>query len=309
MSNVDTLKTFDLTTLPDLDVVVLGALEMLEATPQPPTSVPFHRPLVIGSGNALSTGKIIFGEHDAVFADESNYETILAKTPNIDGVVIVSASGSKHSIAIAEKIKEKALTSVLFTNNPEAPASKFFAPDDIRIFPKNREPYTYNASTYLSMIIGDTSERAGEIGRFIKEEVEPKLVYDFGSWTAFTFIIPTEFAELKAMLRTKFDELFGSKLVGRFFTPEEIKHAKTVVPNEHELFIAIGTNNDTYGNEESRLSLPLPKNSTYASALAVTYYLIGKIQKAHPPYFKQNIAKYCQQTSEIFNQPINPIVD
>lgn len=309
MTARETLNSFTLKNLPDLDVAVLGALELLTKAKLPGTTVPFRRPLVIGSGNAETTGRIIFRESDAVFASESNYELALARSQDIDGVVLISASGSKHATGISKNLSIKGIEMVLFTNNEGAPARAFWPDEAVRVFPKNREPYTYNTSTYLSMIMGDTGENPVAIQEFIRANLDLKIKSRLASSTAFTFILPTEFGELKSMLRTKFDELFGPKLIGRIFTPEEMKHAKTVIPDDQELFIAFGVPNESYGLEKNRLFVPLMEGGDYGAALAVTYYLVGQIQKAHHPYFKDNVVEYCRQSSLSFGHPIDPIVE
>lgn len=313
MSVSETLQSFTLETIPDLDTVVMGAIELLAHTKLPETKVPYKRPLVVGSGNAEATGRILFAETDAVFASESNYEEALKRVPEIDGAVIISASGGKHAVGIAKSLKKHGIKTTLFTNNPSAGAAEYLEERSVRVFPKNREPYTYNTSTYLSMIMAETGEKAGKIKTFIDKELSSgdnnKDFSNFKNYHAFTFILPAEFAELRPMLRTKFDELFGTKVVGRFFTPEEIKHAKTVVPDDRELFISIGSASTENGNASNHLRIPLPEGSGYGSALAVTYYLVGLIQRSRPPYFKDHIEEYCRHASKIFNQPIKPIVD
>ncbi|MEX2340907.1 MAG: hypothetical protein WD605_01145 [Candidatus Paceibacterota bacterium] len=304
MTEAETLQSFTIENLPDLDVVVMGALELFEGAELPDTTVPFRRPLVIGSAGAETVGRILFNQSDAVFASESNFESAFDRVPEIDGAVLISASGGKHAVELARKLKERGLPAVLFTSNPEASAMEYFEAKAVRLFPKNREPYTYNTSTYLGMILADTGEKAGEIKRFIATHFADDLVPTLSSSTAFTFILPGEFAELRSMLRTKFDELFGPKLVGRFFTTEEVKHAKTVIADDNELFLNF-TGRPLGQSKELALSLP----ERYAGALAATYFVVGLIQRSQPPYFKNNIVRYSEEASAIFGQSIEPIVD
>ncbi len=111
------------------------------------------------------------------------------------------------------------------------------------------------------------------------------------------------------MALTKFDELFGPIISGRVFTPEQTKHAKTVVSSKNEFFISFGYENNSFGYEKNRLKVPLPRNADYASVISIVYYIIGKIQKAHQPLFKKNIENYTKQASRIFKQDIKPIVE
>ena len=306
MSALDTLKTFDLTNTPDLDVAVEGALELLSSAKLPEVNVPFQKPLVIGSVNAGTTGRIMFQDRPAVFASESDFEVALEREEGIDGAVVISASGSKHSIQVAERLKELELPGVLFTNNPDAPAASFFDPGQVFVFPKNREPYTYNTSTYFSMILSVTKEKPADILAHVQKL---KTIVSLGDFTGFTFVLPVEHMGVAPMLRVKFEELFGTKLCGRFFSPEEIKHAKTVVPDEHELFVYVGMEELDWGEEGKKTELPLPDNSGALGTLATCYHFIGQIQKAHPPYFKDNLARYCIEAGSHFGQEINPIVE
>ena len=210
---------------------------------------------------------------------------------------------------IAKAVKERGLTCLLLTNNPEPAAAKYVSADNVFIFPRNREPYTYNTSTYLGMVLSKTAEDPGDIMSHIMSEVEPKLLRNLGAYGSFVFVIPARFAPVVPMVRTKFDELFGPYVQGRVFTDEEIKHAKTVVTSGDELFISIGVENQDHGLSKNRLSIPLPRSADFVAVLAICYYLVGAIQKEHPPYFKNNIVEYTKLTSKIFGQDIQPIVE
>jgi len=60
-THISTLNTFDIHHIPDLDVAVMGALELFHNSPLPKMNLEIYkRPLVVGSGNAEATGEIIF---------------------------------------------------------------------------------------------------------------------------------------------------------------------------------------------------------------------------------------------------------
>jgi hypothetical protein len=309
MAARDVLATFDVEHIPSLDVAVMGALELFAAVLPPPLHIPFARPLVLGSGNAFMAAQIIFADTNAVFADESSYEALLVNPSRFDGVVVMSASGSKHAIPMVEKAKAMGMPVHLVTNAPAAPAAALLSAEYVHVYPKNREPYTYNTSTYLGPVLGHTAEDPGAIRDYITSVVSPRLLRNFEDYGAFVFIIPAEFLHLRTMLRTKFDELFGARVVGRIFTPEEIKHAKTVIVSGDELFISFGVLNTFYGLPKNRLFIPLPTPGGYATVLAATYFVVGKIQTAHPPYFAQAIDTYAKVASEFFGHTIDPIVE
>lgn len=309
-SALDTLRTFDIKNIPELDTVVEGALELFAATTLPPVEFSAGtRFLVLGSVNALSTGRIIFDQYAAYFADESTYREALQKLSDIDTIVIVSASGGKHAVEIAECVRSQRKEALLFTNNKEAPARQHIEDKNVFVFPKNREPYSYNTSTYLGMILAATKEDPVAILSFLQNDISPKLLRNFENYGAYTVIVPSKFVHIVPMIRTKFDELFGPAVTGRVFTEEEVKHAKTIVESPDELFISFGSENTDFGIPAHRLSLPLPVGGGYAAALAATYFVVGRIQRAHPPYFKQGIERYAHKVSQYFNQTISAIVE
>ncbi|MCX8197937.1 MAG: hypothetical protein N3F07_01950 [Candidatus Micrarchaeota archaeon] len=288
--------------MPDLDQCVLDALSLFLRTPLPALALPdFKRPIVVGSGNAATTGKILFEGQDAIFADESTFGAKLASIPSIDGCILISASGGKHAPMIAKKAREKGLQVVLLTNNPSAPASNFAS--QTILFPKNKEPYTYNASTYLGMILAKTKESPAAILRFLRRLKAPS---NLAKYDAFFILVPERFEPAREMLLTKFDELFGPKVSGRAFTPSQAMHAKTVVRSESELFIGLGAKTSKFSS--SGWDIPFPKSYSYAALVAAGYFAIGKIQSQHPPYFKRSLPYYAKIASKMFRQKIKPIV-
>lgn len=307
--HIDMLTAFTLDTLPDLDVAVLGALELFQKEKLPVLDLGvYKRPLVVGSGNAEATGRILFEDSDAVFASESNYEQKLGAVPAIDSVVVISASGGKHAPSIAKRAQESGKQVALITNNPHAEAAEFVEPERIFVFPKNREPYTYNTSTYMGMILGQTREDAGSIRKFIAQRVDTLTMPDFSRYDKYFLIVPPRFSGIIRMLEVKFIELFGRRIARDVETSEYMKHAVTVVPSD-ELFISFGDENTAWGEPQNRLHVLLPEDAGYAAMMAIGYYVIAQIQKQHPPYFKEHIAAYAEKASEAFGSVIRPIVE
>lgn len=311
-THISILDTFTLDNLPDLDTAVLGALELFsnEPTPRIDLHEVYKKPLIVGSGNAEATGRIIFQDVDALFASESTFEKKLKDISNIDGVVVVSASGGKHAPGIIKIARQYGKQVTLITNTPNSPASKELDHTHAQaeyIFPKNREPYTYNTSTYMGMILGHTGENPSTISEFIQTQITTIKYPDLSTYNKFYLIIPPEFSGMIRMLQVKFIELFGRQIARDIETSEYVRHATTVVPSD-ELFISFGTRNETWGESTDRLHIPLPVDANYGAMMAIGYYVIAQIQKQHPPYFKQNIAPYTTHISTIFGSTIEPIV-
>lgn len=286
----------------NLGQCVLNALHLFTKQKIPSLKIPlFKRPLVVGSGNAAVTGKILFKDTDAVFADESTYQQKLSAISTIDGAILISASGGKHAPLIAKELQQRKKEIILLTTNLNTSAREYV--DEMIVFPKNAEPYTYNTSTYLGMILAKTNENPQKILNHIQKIKIPHILKHYDS---FFIIVPAEFDLIREMFFIKFEELFGPKVSARVFTVEQAKHAKTIVPSEKELFISFGWQNTLFG--KNRWNIPLAKNTGYGALMAMGYYVIGQIQQQHPPYFKQNIERYCKETSKMFGERIKVVV-
>jgi len=300
------MQSFSLENIPDLNTAVLGSLELFHKVRLPDININYNRPLVVGSGNAEITGRIVFRDKDAVFASESSFEEKLKSIKEIDGVVIISASGGKHAPIIARRSIKYKKPIILITNNSKAEAKKLV--DNCFVYPKQREPYTYNTSSYLGMILGKTKENPEVIYDFIQSEINKINLNILGNYDKYFLIIPAEFEILKRMFQIKFIELFGRRIARDVETIEYMKHASTVVPS-NELFISFGVDNKFWGKKENRTYIPLPKNSDYGTVIAIGYYVIGKIQKSQHPWFKENLVNYVKNASKIFNSKVEAIVE
>src|ERR1035437_6212144 len=289
----------------DLDACVINALNLFIRNGVPNLEpIYFKRPIILGSGNAFITGKILFEDTDAVFANESDFIKKLDSIKNIDGAVLISASASKHAPIIASELKKRNIKTILFTNTKNSPAENIVS--KTYVFEKNPEPYTYNTSTYLGMILSKTKENPKEIIDAI-DNIINIIPNDLSKYKAFYIIVPNEFENIREMFWTKFDELFGPMITTRVYTVEQTKHAKTVISSDSELFISFGYENNLFGN--NRLNIILPDGFNYGTLMAVGYYIIGNIQMANPPYFKESIEAYIEKASNIFNEKLSIIVE
>jgi hypothetical protein len=225
-----------------------------------------------------------------------------------DGLYIISASGGKHAIMLAQKGVASGLPTYLVTTNEHSPAAAIVGHDRTLVYPHIREPYTYNTSTYLSMLFGMKQESAEHILSFIEKHVEPAIPENVGEFNAFLITVPPKFKTIRKMLETKFDELFGPYIAGRAYTIEEVKHAKTVITNEQQCFIHFG-DTTTLGSPGGRVTIPLPQDCGPAALIAIGYYVVGRIQRAHHPYYKEHIKTYVKEASKLFAQEILVIVE
>ncbi|MCP4661735.1 MAG: hypothetical protein GY856_40555 [bacterium] len=286
--------------IPGLHEVALDALDLHASHDIPQLCFePARQRLVIGSGNALPTGRIIFSEERALFCDESQYQALLDREPEVDSVVVISASGTKHAPIILEDLQARGFSPYLLTCNAQSPGAALLPTERVVETRSNPEPITYNTSTYIGMILAKTREDPTRIKQHLLDQVKP-LIPDFNQYEAFYLLVYPRFEAMLGMFTTKFDELFGGRVNGRCYTTEQTLHAKTVIPWDKELFISFGCRNANFGSE--RLEIPLPQWAGFAAMMATGYYVIGHIQAQRPPWFKQHAAIYARTQQELFDK-------
>lgn len=306
--NYEDLKKINEKNLPTLSKVVLGALELFIKEGFSEVKVKaFNKPVVVGSGNAIVTAKILYENTDAIFADENNYEEAFLRE-GVDGVLIFSASGAKHAPIIAKKALDLNLQTQLITCTSNSPAEKILGKENVILTSKNREPYTYNTSTYMGWVFAKTREDPQKILDWIKNEVDLALIKKFSSYDGFLLLTPNKFASLNHLFEVKFIELFGRKVARDVKTFEETKHAITVVPSKTELCIKFGEGIVDFQNDI--LVVPLPDWLGKAGMMAIAYYVIGKIQEQKEPLFFNNIGNYIKKINQKdFGKGLSVIVE
>lgn len=306
-SNLEVMKTFTEDNLPSLKITMLGALELfVEEGLRNFNFDKLGKCLVVGSGNAITTGKIIFSHLDCYFASESNYESFFEK--DFNDVVIVSASGGKHAPIMAREFKDIGKNVYLLTCTDGSQAEEIVGKENTCVTLKNREPYAYNVSTYLGWILSVTKEDPEEILGYIENNIQPLIPDNFNKYDGFLFSTPNRFLELNSLLEVKFVELFGRAIARDIKTYEEIKHAFTIVPGTAELCIKFG--NDEIDFQNDVLEIPVGKDVSYGKMMAITFYIIGCIQEQVPQYYKENIKSYVIRNSGgSFGKAVSVIVE
>lgn len=281
--------------IPDLDSIVSRTLDFF--IQNPPVKIDLEAydfPFVVGSGNAYNTGTILFSGKSAVFADESDFRSLIeAYKPAIDKglitqAIIISASGEKDSVWEIELAKEYGLETTLLTCGADSSAAKIA--DKVFAYRKIAEPYTYNTSTYLGMVLSSTNEDLEAVRRFVNDLELPE---NFGQHDAYSFVLPDRFGNICPMLDIKRHELFGPHVSLRAFPEGHARHAKFVISSEKELIIGVGGAIDHFGHPDHRLEIEIPEDAGFGFVLALTYFITGKIQASKHPYFKENIENYC----------------
>ncbi|MCX6798246.1 MAG: hypothetical protein NTX66_03495 [Candidatus Falkowbacteria bacterium] len=251
---------------------------------------------VVGSVNAYNTGRMLFHKQAALFADEGNFLEILKTyksliaSQSVKEAIIISASGEKDSIWEIKAAKAAGLKTTLLTCNPDSSGAKLA--DKNFFFKKISEPYSYNFSTYLGMILSATQENPIAIKKFLGRIKMPR---NFKNYSFFTFILPDKFKPIVDMLNVKDDELFGPYSSLRAYSEGNARHAKFICESNKELVVSFGKN-PYFGLAKNRWKISLPKEADFGLVLSLAYYLSGLIQASKPSYFKNGLANYCYKT-------------
>lgn len=277
-----------------LNISVIKALEFFsKKAPRKINLKKYDFPIVVGSGNAYNAGQIIFANQKAILANESNFKDVIKKYEQlikkkiIKEAIIISASGEKDSVWELKLAKKNKLKTTLFTCSSSSSAAKLA--DETIVFDKLTEPYTYNVSTYLGMILAASGEKANKILSTILNLKVPKK---FKEYQAYAFIVPDQMASVAPMIEIKKSELFGPNLSLRAFSYGEARHAKFVTREKKELVISLGENK-YFGDKKSRWEIKEIKKWQAGITMSLTYFLVGLIQKEKPKYFHKNIEKFC----------------
>jgi hypothetical protein len=212
--------------------------------------------------------------------------------------VIISASGEKDSVWETKLCQKSGLRTILVTCSLDSSAAQIA--DKTIVFRKLPEPYTYNVSTYLGMIMGADGSRAENIKKWLKSIKLPRNLHRY---QAYSFILPDQFENICPMLDIKRNELFGNHLSVRAFSHGQARHAKFVHPDKNELVISLGENK-LFGL--NRWEISLPSKLTSSAVMAITYYIIGLIQKNRTPWFMEHIEQYCLKSGPIAYEQTKP---
>jgi hypothetical protein len=280
--------------LPNLDESVFAALDFFSRNRPARRRFNNNTRFVVGSVNAYHTGRMLFGRQTAIFADESNFREMLRiyrpwiKNKTLKEAVIISASGEKDSVWEIKAAKAAGLKTRLLTCRAASSAAQ--RADETVVFAKIPEPYSYNFSTYLGMLLSVTGEDPAAIKKLLRRLKPPN---SFKRSAFFSFVLPDKFRAIADMIMVKDDELFGPYSSLRAYSAGQARHAKFIARSPRELIISFDTS-VYFGAAKNRWRIKLPKNADFGFVLSLSYYLVGWIQKQKPPYFKKGLARFCQ---------------
>lgn len=290
-----------------LDYYVKQALDFFEENKNPTLELSKStHTLVVGSQTGLLAGRIIYRFAGRSFSHAKEVlaqSEIDAKRDILEDVTIVSATGSRQVVPIAQYALDKGLrvNAVLCNDNSEL-VNKFGDRINAKIFSALQEPPTINTSTYGSMIQAVTQENLSEIRQVVESLEEPKGGY--GQFKAFSVIFTDSMPEAAEMVDWKLRGENIGRCIGSMSTHlTNYMHGAAINDANKELYIALGLSQKEKDVFEQVLE-PVPTERKYyidvpddfgpLGFMLLGYSVVGQIQKNYPG-FQKNIGNYKQR--------------
>lgn len=276
-----------------LDFYVIKTLNHLEKWGFPRLKIKKQEKNVfMGSGSAACVAKLFVEKFGGTALNISNYKRFFERALKKSfSIYIISASGGKDAINMAEFLKKRKLKANLITCNKNAPAKKLV--NKVFTFPCFKEPPTYNVSTYASMIYWLFGESVKKIKNTIKNIKVPNLrkhKYIF-------FLADDKYDIIAEMVSRKTAEtLEGIGSNGDGFSNSV--HGMLRQPNKERLVFCL---NQKYPFKENVYELNI---DSYLALMLTTYYIIGKNQTDKDT---ENLLKNYQQTIKKLDWKIDKI--
>jgi hypothetical protein len=293
-----------------LDYYVRQALDFFEENKNPTLELPKSTyTLVVGSQTGLLTGRIIYRFADRSFshAKEALAQCdIDAKRNLLEDVTIVSATGSRQVVPIAQYALDKGLrvNAILCNDNSEL-VKKFGDRINAKTFSALQEPPTINTSTYGSIIQAVTQENLSEIRQVVESLKEPEGGY--GQFKAFSVIFTDSMPEVAEMVDWKLRGENIGRCTGSISTHlTNYMHGAAINDADKELYIGLGLTQEEKDvfeqvlkptDKERKYYIDVPDDFGPLGFMLLGYSVVGQIQKNYPG-FQNNIGNYKKRSKK-----------
>ena len=259
--------------------------------------------LVVGSQTAYLAGRILYrfaGKRFSHATEVLAQDEIGTKDETLEDVTIVSATGSRNVIPIAQYALQKGLPVNAVVCEKDSELKREFDTDINEILVEAiEEPPTVNTATYGRMIQGVTHEDIAEIRKVVESLEEPQGGYH--QFNAFTIILPDKMPEVAGMVDWK---LRGEK-IGRcvgttcvYLT--NFMHGAGVTDAASEVYVALGLNQQerevfeqVFENvpQHRKHYIDVPDDFGPLGFMMLGYSVVGQIQKNYDA-FQERVRAY-----------------
>lgn len=290
-----------------LDYYVRQALDFFEETINYALALPKStHTLVVGSQTGLLAGRIIYRFADRSFSHAKEVlaqSEIDAKRNILEDVTIVSATGSRQVVPIADYALERKLkVNAILCNYKSELKVNFEGKINTIPVPAIKEPPTVNTATYGTMIQAVTHENLSEIRRVVESLQGPEGGY--GQFKAFSVILTDRMPEVAEMVDWKLRGENIGRYTGSMSTHlTNFMHGAAINDADKELYIAIGLSQEEKKvfeqvlepvDKERKYYIDVPDGFGPLGFMLLGYSVVGQIQKNYPG-FQNNVGDYEQR--------------
>jgi hypothetical protein len=313
-----------------LDYYVRQALDFFEENKNPTLELPKSTyTLVVGSQTGLLTGRIIYRFTGMSFSHAKEVLAqceIDAKKNVLEDVTIVSATGSRQVVPIAQYALDKRLRVNAIVCKAGSKLNKKCGNHEnykeilIEIPEEKKEPPTINTVTYGSMIQGirpcnKKHEDISVIKQAVESLKEPiggwlrffKRFRGYGRFKAFNVILSDSMPEVAEMVDWKLRGENIGRCIGTMSTHlTNYMHGAAINDADKELYIALGLSKKEkevfeqmleHVDKERKHYIDVPDNFGPLGFMLLGYSVVGQIQKNYPG-FQNNILGYKQRAEK-----------
>jgi hypothetical protein len=293
-----------------LDVCASEALAFLAYDHSYKLQLPdFSMPLVTGSQNGYLTGVQLYKTARKAFTHGREVDAMLhIDAGRIDGVTIVTATGTRDVIPIAGRALERKIPVRAITCAASSPllgqygSHKLFSATVLSMEDAPVHPQTTNIATYGKMLMGVSGENPARIGKLIDEFSYP----DLSTCRALTVIFPDSMSTVSEMVDWKIrGENIARQAPGMATYVTNFMHGASVIDSPGEHYVAIGLDTEESKTLQSVLPhvhekrlhmLDVPQSLRGPLAYMMAgYAVVGKFQQRYPA-FLGDIAAYVERS-------------
>lgn len=254
-----------------LDSYVIKTLDVIGSWEYPNKDVVKKSDLNVfmGSGSAACVAQMFTYKYGGTNLSADEYAIFLANaTEKQYNIYIVSASGGKDAVKMAQACKDAGMPAILITCNENAPSKDLVK--ELIDFPSFIDPPTYNVSTYFGMVYWLFEENPRQAKEFVLKL--PKL--NLRKYKSVFFVSDDLHLPVAKMATRKVGECLEN-IMANGEGQSQAAHGVILQANKHRLIVRLNTD---YPIEKSKYYDI--KNDTFLGLLASTYYLIGNNQKS-----------------------------
>lgn len=257
------------TKIEKLDSYVIKTLDVIGSWEYPQVDIKksdFN--IFMGSGSAVCVAQMFTYKFGGVSLSADQYLAFLQNTTEKQhNIYILSASGGKDAVNMAQACKEYGMPASLITCNQDAPCKDLVK--EIFVFPSFVDPPTYNVSTYFGMVFWLFGENPRDVRDFVLKLKKINLK----KYKSIFFVSDDLHTPIAKMATRKVGECLEN-VMANGEGQSQAAHGVVLQPNKHRLIIRLNCNFPVNNQKYYDIN-----TDTFLGLLASTYYLIGQNQK------------------------------